>query len=612
MPFPSHHRKHLFTGVIVVLAVLLISMIGAVAWAQSATSAHTILSGVRVLDTDLGGKTRDQAVTIIEQLASARWQEGVRVRWDGGSGIIPYDRRLAQINAAQLAQEAYNVGREGTLLSSSARAVQARIGGVELAPRTSVQRDELRSAIATSLQTLLPAAKNAHLVPETLEDGSTTLRIEPHVDGYTFDDDALIEAIAQHMTTFSNDAVEAHVVHQNAEITASDLEPLAQEARQWLSKNSYTLISSEKKTNLEASALANLITTTTTNEGVTTLDLQDDALASVLRERFQDILRPSKDGRLSVNPETKAILSFEQPVQGYDLDLPTSKHNLLASLRAGSSTADIVFQSTTPKILGDAQSLGIEEIVGVGRSNFSGSPTNRRKNIALGAKHVNFTLVPPGEEFSMIGVLGEIDGAHGWFPELVIKGNQTLPEYGGGLCQVGTTMFRAALSAGLPITERRNHSYRVRYYEPAGTDATIYDPAPDFKFKNDMPNWIMVTTEVRGDELIFSVWGKKDGRVAVQTTPRVWNIVAPPPTKYIDTTELAPGKIKCVESAHAGADAQFEYTVTYPNGEVVEKEFFSRYKPWQEVCMRGVESLTPAAEQAAQSVDQTGVNNPNL
>jgi vancomycin resistance protein YoaR len=190
---------------------------------------------------------------------------------------------------------------------------------------------------------------------------------------------------------------------------------------------------------------------------------------------------------------------------------------------------------------------------------------------------------------------------------LVIKGNKTTPEYGGGLCQIGTTAFRTALEGGMPITERRNHSYRVRYYEPAGTDATLYEPSPDFKFRNDTANWILITGELVGDEVSFTFWGTDDGRVSSYTKPKIYNIVAPPPMKIIETTELAPGKMKCTESAHAGADASFDYKVIYPNGEVKDQNFFSRYRPWQAVCLKGVAQIT----QPEVGIDQTGINNPN-
>jgi len=254
---------------------------------------------------------------------------------------------------------------------------------------------------------------------------------------------------------------------------------------------------------------------------------------------------------------------------------------------------ELVLQTVTPKIAGsDASRLGIQEVLGIGRSNYSGSPSHRRQNIALGASKMNGTLIAPGAEFSQLDTLDTIDGAHGWLTELVIKDNKTIPEYGGGLCQIGTTSFRAALAAGMEITERRNHSYRVSYYEPAGTDATIYDPAPDFRFRNNTSHYILVTSRVQNNEVITTIWGTYDGRKISQSKPVIWGITAPPPTKYIETTDLPPGKKHCTESAHAGASASFNYNVQYADGTEDNTTFNSYYKPWQAVCLIGVESLS--------------------
>jgi vancomycin resistance protein YoaR len=165
------------------------------------------------------------------------------------------------------------------------------------------------------------------------------------------------------------------------------------------------------------------------------------------------------------------------------------------------------------------------------------------------------------------------------------------------------------MNSGLLITERQNHSYRVRYYEPAGTDATIYDPAPDFKFKNDTANWVLLTTKVVGDEVIFTYWGTRDGRVGKIGPSQISNIVPPPPKKTIETTDLPPGKVKCTEVAHAGATARVDYTVTYGNGETKKVVFTSVYRPWGAVCLVG--ATNPAPAPSGTPVDETGVNNPN-
>ncbi|MBT4349750.1 hypothetical protein HOD19_03175 [bacterium] len=248
----------------------------------------------------------------------------------------------------------------------------------------------------------------------------------------------------------------------------------------------------------------------------------------------------------------------------------------------------------------DANDLGIVEIIGIGESDFSGSPANRVHNINVGGESVNGILIAPDEEFSLMGTLGDIDGDSGYLQELVIKGNETKPEYGGGLCQIGTTVFRAALATGLPITQRRSHSYRVSYYEPAGTDATIYDPWPDLKFKNDTGKHVLIQTRIEGRKIYFEFWGTKDGRQVSMTEPVVYNIVAPPEKKVIKTLDLPVGREKCTERAHNGADAKFDYTVWYAEAdEPTNITFHSHYVPWQEVCLIGVTEEEFAAEQAS-------------
>jgi vancomycin resistance protein YoaR len=106
-------------------------------------------------------------------------------------------------------------------------------------------------------------------------------------------------------------------------------------------------------------------------------------------------------------------------------------------------------------------------------------------------------------------------------PELVIKENKTTPEFGGGICQVSSTLFRAAIYSGLKITERRNHSYPIRYYLPYGMDATIYEPRPDFKFINNTPGPILILSEVVGTELTFRFFGTRDGRSVTVDGPHI-------------------------------------------------------------------------------------------
>lgn len=301
------------------------------------------------------------------------------------------------------------------------------------------------------------------------------------------------------------------------------------------------------------------------------------------------------------------VIEFQASKDGRELELEKNYEYIRSKIfENNEKDLDLIVKEIKSDVtMNNINDMGIKETIGIGKSNFKGSPKNRRQNIATGAATLNGVLIKPEENFSLISTLGDIDKAHGYLPELVIKGNKTTPEYGGGLCQIGTTLFRTALASGLPITERQNHSYRVSYYEPAGTDATIYDPKPDMRFLNDTGKYILIQTRIEGDELIFEFWGTKDGRIVEKTEPKIYNIVKPGPTKIIETENLAVGEKKCTESSHNGADAEFNYKVTYSDGMIKDKIFKSHYKSWQAVCLIGKEKSksTGSATSTLESMD---------
>jgi vancomycin resistance protein YoaR len=137
---------------------------------------------------------------------------------------------------------------------------------------------------------------------------------------------------------------------------------------------------------------------------------------------------------------------------------------------------------------------------------------------------VSGIVIKPGEEFSFNKYLGPVEENEGFLPELVIKKTGTVPELGGGLCQVSSTLFRAAMKAGFPIVERRNHSYAVSYYAPQGTDATIYPGVVDMKFLNDSKNAILIWPQfLDKNTLVYDIYGTKDDRKVTLGKPVVFD-----------------------------------------------------------------------------------------
>lgn len=218
---------------------------------------------------------------------------------------------------------------------------------------------------------------------------------------------------------------------------------------------------------------------------------------------------------------------------------------------------------------------GITDLVGVGYSTYKTSPTNRIANVNRGFEQFNGIIIEQGAEFSFTDLMGPIDAANGWLPELVIKGDETIPEYGGGLCQVSSTMFRAALYSGMPITQRKNHSYAVSYYAYPygyGLDATIYDPSPDLRFMNDTAGDLLIQGYTDGFDAYFVFYGTYDGRSIKMEGPYTYDYRSIPAAVTSYTDELEPGVRVLDEYGHAGFKVDWYRTIFYADGTVSERE----------------------------------------
>jgi vancomycin resistance protein YoaR len=294
------------------------------------------------------------------------------------------------------------------------------------------------------------------------------------------------------------------------------------------------------------------------------------------------------------------VNEFKAANAGVDLDEEATSQEIVKAVKRLSGNGeeeysmDLVANYTQPDITTEnVNDLGIKEVIGKGESWFSHSIPSRVHNVSLSAANIHGTLVAPGEIFSFVDAVGEIDAAHGFQSAYVIQSGKTILGDGGGVCQVSTTLFRAVLDAGLEIVERRPHSYRVGYYEEnydVGIDATIYSPSVDLKFRNDTDNYILIQTYVDpvNTYMNFEIYGSEDGREVALSKPKIWNQIPPPPDRYQDDPTLPPGVVKQIDWKAWGASVSFDWVVT-KGGEVLHEEtFYSNYQPWQAVYLRGI------------------------
>lgn len=268
---------------------------------------------------------------------------------------------------------------------------------------------------------------------------------------------------------------------------------------------------------------------------------------------------------------------------GWTVDRAATKANLLKAAKAGKDTAEIVLKLTEPgRSVRDWAKRGILFHVAGGSSNFAGSPPFRVQNISVGAKKLEERYVEPGEEFDFNAYVGEIDRKNGFVPGYVIAGGTLSKEDGGGICQVSATIFRAAYQGGFPITERHEHSHRVRYYDPVGYEATVYAPTKNFKFKNDTkaPLFIQATMDRANNTLRFDLFGARPDRKVTVSRPVVTNFKPAAKPSFSADPNVAPGRARQVDVPSQGMTVRITRRIVTKDGKVRKDRTVSVYKPW--------------------------------
>ena len=325
------------------------------------------------------------------------------------------------------------------------------------------------------------------------------------------------------------------------------------------------------------------------------IGLDERALETMLTQLAPDLALEPKNPRFIFNDDTRQLDLIQSAVIGRSLDITGSMQQIQEKLVAGEHEIPLQFTFNEPAVLDTTpgDSIGITELVHEENSYFYGSSSSRVQNITQAASRFHGLLVAPGETFSMAKALGNISLDSGYAEALIIYGDQTIKGVGGGVCQVSTTLFRAAFLSGFPIEERHAHAYRVYYYEYvagpridenlAGLDATVYVPVVDFKFTNDTPYWLLMETYVNPtySSITWKFYSTKDGRSVSWETSGLQNVVEAPKPLYSENPDLPLGEVKQVDWEADGADVTVQRTVTRGDQVLQQDTFSTHYQAWQ-------------------------------
>jgi vancomycin resistance protein YoaR len=321
-----------------------------------------------------------------------------------------------------------------------------------------------------------------------------------------------------------------------------------------------------------------------------TLELDIKALAKYLSTNYRsEIERKPVDAEVAFDVDRGRLIAREESVPGLKLKPSSFAQAVSASFFGDHNDVQVPVTILAPAVdSNNLDALGITTKLAVGDSSYVGSDAGRATNIVVGANLLNGTLIPPRGEYSFNRSIGVITVDKGYVESAVIEGDRVGRDIGGGICQVSTTVFRAALYAGLQITEWWPHSYRLGFYEQdgwlPGMDASILQPdhdpfsGGDFKFLNPSDSWMLVESYVQNERVYVIIYGADLGYTVDVTTPIVSDPIVndSPPIENVNY-DLPAGTVMQTEWEVPGYTVWFTRTVYDKNGETVEYREFTTY-----------------------------------
>ncbi len=542
---------------------------------------------------NFGGKTRVQTREILAKKIAESKEGELKYSWNQKDYVITLDELTVDYNgpAEGTVDDLYAVGRNGRLGEILAEKIKAIFSRNKVVARFGYENDKLDEYLTNIAKDIDKPEIDASVA---FRDG------EPYVTPEEIGQKFLIEEnLKIALTTIgefrTHEITPFFVATLYPKIDTASAEKALGKVNDLLA-HKLTLNAREKTFKLEGETMEQIIGFKAVKNreisGATfsaddlekyslVADFDKAKIGEYLDKIIPEINQEAKDSQFKVSDGR--VVAFGLSQTGYELEKDKSIDLIIEGLNTNKESIDLPVKETKPAIgSSDPTEAGIKELIGEGRTSWRGSPPNRIHNLTLGAKKISGTIIKPGEEFSTVHTLSPITASGGYLPELVIKNSTKVePDIGGGLCQVSSTLFRAVIYSGLKVTARTAHSFRVSYYEPpVGMDATVFDPAPDFKFVNNMETPVLIWAIAGNNSLVFQFYGTKDGRKIEISTPVVGNYVAPGEPIYTESASMAAGEIRQVERALSGATASFTYKVTSADGKVLEKEtYVSKYVP---------------------------------
>jgi vancomycin resistance protein YoaR len=581
----------LVSGAVLVAAALVALVIG-----FQFFYADRVVPGVSALGVNLGGMTRAQAVSALQQ----RFTYGQDAVFTFRNGDRFWQMRAGELgvmfDVEATVNDAFAIGHQDNFAADLVAQGSAWLNGRSVAPVVRYDQQETIRRLTEIANSINKPPKDA-----TLMINGAMVTTTPGEKGLTVDISTTLAQLEDAVLQLTTGA-EIPLTIKETPPLIEDAEAAAARARAALS-GPVTLVADNPQGGtfgpwtasveqiaalLEAKLLPN-------EDGTSRFDvgLNVQAFHSYLVGLAPGLIAAPRDARFHFNKDSRELEMIESAVNGRALAVnETLKRMEAAIFDPGNRIVPMAFAYTLPKYHEGltAAELGITEQVGEATTYYVGSTQSRKNNIFEAISRFDGLIVAPGEEFSFNAYLGDISPETGFVQGKIILGGRTVDGVGGGVCQVSTTLYRAVLAGGFPITARSSHGYRVGFYEqnnfPPGLDAAIYQPAQDFKFVNDTSYHLLIETSVfpGSDAIQFRLYSTNPGRQVVMEGPDIKNVAPPPATIYEASGEIPPGQSLQVDWAKEGADVTWLRRILDASGNEIRTDtIYTHYQPWAAV-----------------------------
>ena len=576
------------------IAVVAFLAIGtAVALGMSQMYSGRILPSVHVGNVDLSGLNREQAIAKLTAEYSYLSDGQVTVQTPVGTAKITYKEIGRGPDVAAMADAALKVGHQGGPIADAATTVRAVAAGDNVPLMVKLDPTMLAARLRDLTGSNAAVAKDAQVVP----DGSG-YKVVPGVPGHGIDEAAIANSIIGELsnpaaaTNFQTGGTYVELQPRVSEAQAQQAIDLAQkmtaDLQLTLGTQSWTVPAATVKTWIAFGMRSDgtygpVADPTLVSGGLTSL-----ATATINQQPVEPTFLTNKTTGKPVGV-TGGKNGIVVDVNGTALAVEAYLDALGSGKPAGTAVA-VVAAVTQPTLTDEQAAAAMNKMEIIGSATvvfFPGVSNGFGANIRVPAQLLNGEVVAPGATFSFLDGIGAIDAAHGFKMGGVIIGGKSehTGAIGGGICSASTTMFHAALAAGLQIVERHPHYYFIDRYAdsrfPKGTDATVYyngSSRDDLKWINDTPYPIVIrgsTTPGATSTITFQLWSVPTGRTVTFSKPVITNYQTATNNAPIYTNTLAPGQTNQLEYRTDGFNVSVSRTVRDAAGNVIHSDLFT-------------------------------------